>query len=62
LIAKCSLSIKCRDVVNAKATLFTPFSYPDPANMLVLSVAIGDRNTNYYELTKGEMTIRPTPP
>ena len=59
LADKCVLAPKCRSWVQAPTTEFTPFTYLDLTNKVVLCFHIGSRRAAHYVLTKGDLSIRP---
>jgi type II secretory pathway pseudopilin PulG len=59
LADKCVLAPKCRNWVQASSTDFTPFTYLDDTNKIVLAVHLGPRQANLYQFTKGDLSSRP---
>jgi prepilin-type N-terminal cleavage/methylation domain-containing protein len=58
-VQKCQFAPKPKDWVQAPATQFVPFGFPDDTNKVVLTFHIGRRNATLYSFNKGELTITP---
>jgi len=58
-VNKCAFAPKPKDWVQAPATEFVPFAFPDDTNLIVLTFHIGPKHATVYSLTKGELTIIP---
>ncbi len=58
-VQKCRFAPKPKDWLQAPATQFVPFGFPDDTNKVVLTFHIGRRNATIYSFNKGELTITP---
>ncbi len=58
-VDKCGFAPKPKDWVQAPATEFVPFGFPDDTNKIVLTFHIGRKHATVYSFTKGELTITP---
>lgn len=55
----CRLDPKCCQWIDASATVFVPFSQPDPTNEVVVIFHYGNNYAYTEAFTKGELTITP---
>ena len=58
-VSKCRFAPKPQALVQAQATVFVPFAFPDDTNNIVLTFHIGPTQTNVVTFTKGDLTITP---
>jgi len=54
---KCDLHPKCRDWIEASATIFVPFNDQDSTNKVVVSFHYGRRYALTEDFTKSELTV-----
>jgi len=55
---QCALAPKCRQWIDASATVFVPFSQLDPTNKVVVSFRYGRKYSHTQDFTKGDLTLR----
>lgn len=53
---KCVLAPKCRQWLDASATVFVPFNHLDATNKIVISFHFGNKYASTDNFTKGELT------
>jgi prepilin-type N-terminal cleavage/methylation domain-containing protein len=58
-VEKCGFAPKPKDWVQAPATEFVPFGFPDDTNKIVLTFHIRRKHATVYSFKKGELTITP---
>jgi prepilin-type N-terminal cleavage/methylation domain-containing protein len=56
LVTKCQLLPKCRNWVEASATMFVPFNNLTPTNTIVLSVHVGRNGRLSFQFTEGDLS------
>ncbi|MGH7969940.1 MAG: type II secretion system protein [Limisphaerales bacterium] len=56
LADKCGIAPKCRDWIDFPLTEFTPFTYLDPTNKIVLTFHVGRKHATVYSFQKWELT------
>lgn len=54
---KCVLAPKCREWIDASATVFVPFNHLDPTNKVVVSFHYGRKYSYTDNFTKGDLTL-----